>query len=348
MKIGIFHAGRAVLIVLANLAFLSRSVTVMGAIIYSEPFNYGSSNTMLSGLNGGTGFGSEWVQQNPGIIYVYPGLSLSDLPVSGGAAYATGTDGIGSALLYRSLNNQLNGIYYGMFLTCAVQSNFNTVNEVMCGIGLGSGMLDPHGNNYAIDAPFDNYCLSFFGGYNASSSNELNEGETYLVLFKVNTTTQVASGWVLSSDQYDYFKVNGLTEASLNSAGIGVTANQVWGMASGTNGVKNPTIIVTELSIYLSAPGGVTATLLIDELRLSDMSLSEAVFGDKPTLQIAFNGTVALLSWNTNFSGFSLQQATAANSTNWTTLQGSPSIIDDTYVYPVEMTNTTFFRLESN
>ena len=81
----------------------------LAALIYSEPFDYGSIDTPLAGKNGGLGFSGTWAEQNPGIVYKTASLSFSDLPVSGGSAYATGTDGIGSALLYRPLAAPLNG-----------------------------------------------------------------------------------------------------------------------------------------------------------------------------------------------------------------------------------------------
>lgn len=101
-------------------------------------------------------------------------------------------------------------------------------------------------------------------------------GQTYLVLFKLNfDSTTSLNAWALSQAQYDTFSAGGpISESTLDAASVGTSANQVWGKASTSDSISS---VLDNLNIYMNAPLGVSATLAIDELRLSDATFNEAI-----------------------------------------------------------------------
>lgn len=293
-------------------------------------------------------FRGAWTEQNPGIVYKAASLSFSDLPVSGGSAYATGTDGIGNALLYRPLAAPLNGTYYGSFLSSCIVSNYPAGTLVNIGISHG-GFSNPfpHAGNYAITTPgFSQGVAVSAGSVPTQSGAPLNNDRTYLTLFKIDTAAQSNKAWVLTAEQYDLFKTGGLTEAELDAAPVGEQSGQVWGRAS-VNYTGPIPLIASNLSVFLNASGGVSSALAVDELRLSSASLDEATLGSfaKPVLQIAKSGNIMLLVWNTNFPGFTLEQADSPDATNWVTTANSPISVADNFIQPINMSTSTFFRL---
>jgi hypothetical protein len=64
----------------------------------------------------------------------------------------------------------------------------------------------------------------------------------------------------------------------------------------------------------------------------------------QPTLAFSVEGTNLMLSWSTNFSGFTLQ--TTTNLSVWTSLALPPSVSGTNYVYTYAITGGfSFFRL---
>lgn len=320
----------------------------LATLIYSEAFDYGGFDGPLAGKNGGVGFSGVWAEQNPGIVYKTASLSFSDLPVSGGSAYATGTDGIGNALLFRPFTAPLNGTYYGSFLSRATVSNSSLVVGVDIGVSHGNSFNPfPHMNNYGITAPGFSQALAVSSGsMPAQSGSPPNPDQVHLTLFKFDTVTRTTKAWVLTANQYDVFKAGGFTETELDAAAVGDAGSQVWAKAGSTNTGPDP-IAASHLSLYLNAVGGVTASLTVDELRLSDASLDEVTTGSvsQPSLKIAKSGSIMLLVWKTNFPGFTLEQASDPNATNWVTSANSPIAVADSFVQPISMSTSTFFRL---
>jgi hypothetical protein len=202
--------------------------------------------------------------------------------------------------------------------------------------------------NYAITAPGFSQALavSAVSGPAQQSGSPLSNGQTYLTLFKFDTVAQSNKAWVLTAEQYDVFKTGSLTEAALDSAAVGNASGQVWARASATyTGLGS--IVVSNLSLFLNAFGGVSASLTVDELRLSNSSLDEATSGSlaRPTLRIAKSGNIALLVWSTNFPGFTLERSVTSNSKNWAALANGSIVVADSYVCPVNMNTSAFFRL---
>ena len=245
--------------------------TAHAEIIYSEGFAYGGSNGTLAGKNGGTGFSGAWTQGNAGITYAFPGLTFSDLSVSGGMATSTGTNGIDNSHFQRPLAGTLSGIYYGSFLSRIAAT---TSSGVDVGIAIGSQNSIPGNDGFGILAPKNGTALAVNeGNVEASNGTALNQGQTYLTLFKIDTVTMTMTAWLLSEAQYNAFKVGGITEAKLNIALLGTGTSQLWARASVTG---TESIAASYLNIYQHAAANVsTATLDIDELRLSNECLDE-------------------------------------------------------------------------
>lgn len=353
MKGRVALTSQGFLYVLIGLSNFSLSTAARATIICSDAFDYGASSKALEGLNGGIGFSNAWVLENPEITYNATGLTFSDVPVSGGSAYTAGTDGIGNELVYRSFSHVLNGTYYGMFLGNVVQSNSPANNEMMCGIGINSppDLPWPDSHSFGVISPSDDHGLNIYAYSDEQLSGiTIGQGVTYLVLFKLDTSAQIVTAWELSSAQYDTLKTGGITEAALNAPPVGTAVNQVWARSSTTNLQSGVGLTASQIGIYMNAPAGDSGTIYLDELRMSDASFSEAIAGPPrqpptPTLQIVRSDNIALLIWSTNFPGFALQQA-AANSTNWITRTTNPLAVGASYLYPVDMSNSTFFRLK--
>jgi hypothetical protein len=197
--------------ILFTAAVLQTTMARAGTTYY-EGFDYGAASGSLSGQNGGIGFSGPWTSGNPGITYASTGLSFSDLSVSGGSVAATGTDGIGNALFYRPLTTT----HYGSFLTEVV--NTSQFAGISNGMALGPQNTFPGASTtgFGILSPMNQDALLV----NADSDftlngSTLNIGETYLVLFRIDTTAKTTTGWLLSAGQYDTFKIGGITEAGV-------------------------------------------------------------------------------------------------------------------------------------
>ena len=256
----------------AILALFACATSAHAALKYYEGFDYGGANASLVGKNGGTGFSGAWTSGNPGITYAPVGLTFSDLRVSGGMVTATGSNGIGNAGFYRPLSGTLSGVYYGSFLSKIVNaSQFG----VSCGMAIGLQNITPGTNGFGILAPqLTNALQVNQGSFGKTNGSTLNAGQTFLILFKIDTTTKYIAGWVLSEEQYDTLKSGGLNEAELNEASIGIGALQVWARVTVTGFEE---VTASHLNIFLNAASGVSATLAMDEFRLSDTSLAEVV-----------------------------------------------------------------------
>jgi len=71
-----------------------------------------------------------------------------------------------------------------------------------------------------------------------------------------------------------------------------------------------------------------------------------ATFAPAPTISVSKQAATLLLTWPTNFSGFTLQQNPDLNTTNWNTATETASIIGSNYQAVIQTTNgPRFFRL---
>jgi hypothetical protein len=262
---------------LAGLICILFSQAAPATIVYSESFSYGTTNGPLAGMNGGTGFSGPWTVTNPEIpviTYAPASLTFSDLNVSGGSA--TATNGFFSALLSRPLTSPLTGVFYGSFLSQIVDSNIPAA--LLSGMALGPQdsfpVFEP---NFYVLTPGGNSALAI-NAIDADTINGsiLNVGQTYLTLFKIDTAAKTATGWVMSSAQYDNLKGGGFTETELDSATLGAGGSQLWARAT-TTGVQTIPAPTHLNVLFQNAPSGGTGTLAQDELRLSNSSLNEVI-----------------------------------------------------------------------
>jgi hypothetical protein len=202
--------------------------------------------------------------------------------VSGGRALATGANGIGNSVFRRDLVLAVVGTSYGSYLS-RVQASSDFVDIAVGHNGPGSGFpyMDQgfvfatpisvnNGQALAVFAQGIHTC-GLGGGHPATSGGPLNHAQTYLTLFKIDAPAGTATGWVLNAAQFDVVKAGGITEAELNAASLGSGANQIVARATQTQNACP--IQAFTLEIFLNAFGGTSATLSLDELRLSDTSL---------------------------------------------------------------------------
>ena len=72
-----------------------------------------------------------------------------------------------------------------------------------------------------------------------------------------------------------------------------------------------------------------------------------AAFVPAPTLSLASQASALVLTWPTNFPGYTLQQSTNLNATNWTTARETVAISGTNYRAAMPTTNTArYFRLQ--
>jgi hypothetical protein len=259
----------------------------LDALVYTEAFDYGPLSGSLVGQNGGTGFASAWVQGNPGIVYDAVGLSFGNLVATGGKAFATGTSSIGNSTDQRTLSATLTGTFYGSYLTQAQYSN--QLIDILVGhvIPLTMGISSPEqeagfsfftpnhlGNALGVRAQ-----VAATGTCSASSTpvlngGPLNQAQTYLTLFKFDTTTRTGTAWLLNRDQFNVVKSGGISEAELNAPTLGSASNQIVARVTKTD-THSCTITPTALAIYMNEFSGVTASLSLDELRLAQSGFDD-------------------------------------------------------------------------
>ncbi|MBA3960610.1 MAG: autotransporter-associated beta strand repeat-containing protein [Chthoniobacterales bacterium] len=267
-KIG-FRIASILVTFLAGFVFANATT---GAIIYYDGFDYGDVDGFLAGKNGGIGFSGPWLAGNPVITYAAAGMTFSDLLVVGGRITATGIDGIGNASNTRPLIAMLDGVYFGSFLTQVVDTSSDS--GIFNGMSVGPPNTFFGSSNLAILAPQNTDALTVYSGFEFMSGGiPLSVGQTYLVLFLIDTDAFTVKGWVLSAAQFDTFKPEGLTEAELDAAAVGVEPSQIWGRATVT--AHTATITASYLNVFMNANSGGSTTLAEDEFRLSDTSLDE-------------------------------------------------------------------------
>ena len=294
--------------------------TVRAGVIASEGFDYPAQadNTPLGGsFTGGTGLGGSW--QGAG-SYRATGLTFSDLKVSGGCVGTSGTQ-----IYYRPLVVSKTGTIWGSYL-------FNSVGAVDATTTLLSYVVSKQANSgdYNSNTCFGVTPKRYQGtggdiriGGNTPTPNTLSneggtavtQGVTYLVLFKVEgliapgaaATSQKVTSWILSSDQYDNFKIGDLTEAELNAAAQGSGATAVMQRTTLT-ATQTATFSATD---FLAVQSNNAGDYLNDEFRFSDTSLAEVApvaapaanivsFGPGATVGPVVAGAAAI-SWTVPF-----------------------------------------------
>lgn len=257
-------------------------------ILY-EGFDYGKSDAALDGLGSAeAGWAGSWdvshvaMSGSPSYSADFEavGLSLSDLPVSGGGMLLT-NDCNGTVFASRQHAASLTGTLYGSYLFQPVTRPTQAVG--VCGL-FESHLPQASGSmaQFAIDPDAygsDNGGVMTGGAYNFASGSALVAGETYLVLFEVTglgmtSTARSATMWILNEDQFDYHKAGGLDAAELNAAPVGSGSTAVQQRA--TRSVSTGYAFASDR--YLTFQNYYFGNQArYDELRISNSSLNETI-----------------------------------------------------------------------
>jgi len=273
---------KTVTVVLAIVLFTAGGAA-RAAIILHEPFDYGASDKSIDGLGGSeTGFlaSETWDENEADADYVPAGLTFSDLETTGGKLnYASDNN---QQTIGRNIDVSQTGQIWGSYLWRPIS---NTQNSHVNGIMLNNALGGTDNNSEFFSAGL---------GYNAGDKGEVRlnggnkgsaqagsvsqtDGNTHLVLYTVTnlgSSPGAMTQWILTADQFDTFKVGGLTETELNTATLGSAAGEVLQRAS-RSGVGAGAAMTA--SDYLLVFQHGTTEADYDEIRMSDTSLNEVV-----------------------------------------------------------------------
>jgi hypothetical protein len=248
------------------------------ALILYEPFDYGSSSATLVGKGGSElGFKASetWATDVGTATYVPTSLSFGLLRVAGGHAFCTNSAIMNTS---RGIETNATGVIYGSFLW---QPNVSlAAANISEGINFG-GQYSTYGSSEFAALPTrDTAAAGRSSAYVKGSNGDCASGATavlgtnYLALFKVtnvggpNGATNTV--WLLTVDQFTYFKASGLTDSALNAATIGSATNSVYQRASYTHASAYPTLtnsLYLNLRNYLSSGSPVAGRY--DEIRIA-------------------------------------------------------------------------------
>ena len=268
------------------IAAIAYGTSAHAAVIYSESFDYGANNGALVGQNGGTGFTEPWNSDFSSITYGAAGLTFSDLGVSGGRVTSNGENQSGNATVSRLIASNI-ALIYGSLLSRSVNTNQSTTSGGMV-LGFREGNVGSHG--YGIFPIYPGEALRVNAKSNINiggNGTYVNQGQTYLTLYKIDQFAASITGWQMTEAQYDEFKVGGVTETELNDAVIGTSSSQLWARGFATDNVQE---VAMYLTIYIDANDGVSATVDLDEFRLSDAGFDDLL------ASVPEPGSVALLA----------------------------------------------------
>jgi hypothetical protein len=248
------------------------------------------SGNLFFGQAGATSFGFDaagWGNPSASSTYQSAGLSFGSggttLATVGGSARLLSFFGGSSGRISRGLDVNVTGTVWGSYLALREVSGprgddadamHAMINQSATGHDNNSEMVfsvEEYQSNLGGLRGKDN-TLPTFPNYN--TGNPIVNGVTYLVLFKA-TNLGGATGatdlkeWVLTSDQFDNFKLTGLTEAELDAATVGSLTTNVLqkGSESYTPGGAYPRLTTADFFVLLTFDGLIG---WFDELRLSN------------------------------------------------------------------------------
>lgn len=277
---------------LASAIFIAMATVSQAALVLNENFsdgyvagNLASQNATGAGLSGTWGDGGTGIE----ISYQAAGLSMVGVQSSGGSVIqTTATGNANSRTLTAAFSSALPAqqLYGSYLFTTTTHTDSRSLGVVFMG---PSGSND--GTNAANQGGFT-WASNTFNNLSGNSGHEgpgvraggsgwqnpgvtLTSGETYLMLFTFDASTDLTSAWVLNQAQLtNYLALGQLDAASLDAAGLGVGDDQVvWsGDATAANGIG----ALSHLKL-IGIGRSNNSTSVWDELRISDSSLFEAV-----------------------------------------------------------------------
>jgi hypothetical protein len=273
------------------------------ALLLYEGFDYGSSPARLNAVSGaalgldGSGYtGADNVQ------YQSAGLTFGSLVTSGGKANL----GYNGSAFYatRGLDFSLTtGTLYGSYLFRAYDDagGDGGISPVMFGSSVNDNTseLAVAGNTAGtggISAGLKTYGNSVIASGISQAVNS-----TYLVLFQVDNLaatagqTQNINLWVLSMEQFENFKLGGLTMDELQAADLGQEATNVWQRLSYTLNVagSNKISLADTDSLTLFS---YRSKYEVDEIRISSASLDEVTPVPEPVSVALIVGGLGVLA----------------------------------------------------
>ncbi len=283
---------RILLVLTSALCCLFSSLAVpsaTAALIVYEGFDTEAAAGPLAGMAGATSVGFDtagWGDFSaPGggsALYETAGLTFGSgattLQSIAGNARMKSVDTY-IARISRGLNVAVTGTVWGSFLTNRVVNSFSERDFIELLVNQSS---EGHDNNAEFVVAAEEYESSNGGvrGRNNPIWPSYNTGVgissdvTYLVLFKAtnlggSTGTAGLKNWILTSDQFDNFKLSGLTETELDTAATGVAFNNVRqrGALSYTPAAAYPRLTAADV-LMMQIMWGIEAKY--DELRLSN------------------------------------------------------------------------------
>ena len=296
-------------VVLAALLAIAAACPANATLVAYEGFDMGATPGALAGKAGATSIGFDvagWAAHPTGTAGKYEttgltfGSGATALTVSGGRALLE-TEAFGGPLdldiMSRGLNVTVTGTVWGSYLgQRTVNDSFFFQQQDAMGVMVNqnpAGAASDNNSEFVIAAdefknPASGSDLGGLRGKNTPIVNAFNSGVEittnvpFMVLFKATNlggTTGNAdlASWILTSAQFDNFKLGGLTEAELTAAATGSAATQV--LQKGTQSydpiaTARPYPRLTSADYFvLNAFRGIFGQF--DELRLSDLNLDE-------------------------------------------------------------------------
>lgn len=291
----------------------SASITTAAhaALLVYEPFDYGSTDVLLSGVSGtalgldGSTYstGSAATLGAPGSVNYYDdGLDFSNLSVTGGRAHIIYDTTIRNAT--RGLDASLSsGTLYGSFLYVCGGGTNNGISDLLFGASNATdntGKIVVAANEYDGSSTSDgpNYMGARISGtgVKATGTQMAEDGTTYLVLFQLSNIgatsgSQTLDAWALTEAQFDTFKAGGLTSAELNAATLGATATDVLQRTSVTKSAATYASFLDTDSMRLYS---LRTNGQFDEIRIGSASLDEVTPVPEPA-SIAALGLASML-----------------------------------------------------
>lgn len=269
------------------------------ALILYEPFDYGATSGSLNGKGGSaTEIGFKATAKWNGGTYDPAGLKFGYLQVAGGMASNL------TASLARQHDVTQEGTIYGSFLCKEVSGG---EGDTAIAALMFTRAADTGDTGADLDVAFDEYGGSLIRkcgvriqntqGTAQSGSQAAAYGTTYLVLFSATglvtsgNATQTLTIWVLTEEQFAYWRPNGLAVSSLNSATLGSDAGNVFGRATVTKSSGTARVQANDYIRFFIANG---PNAQYDEIRVSNASLDEAT----PLSYTIVNDGIDLLSNN--------------------------------------------------
>jgi hypothetical protein len=276
---------------------------------------------------------------NGGAIYNFGTLTISNCTLSGNISWYSGYN---STLL-----GGKGGAIYNNAGTVIISDSFLTGNQVLNGQGggIGGAIVNQSGTVKISNSSISGNVADVGGGI-------YNDGTLAI------SNSSIGGNWAFDSGGIANYGTLTISQSTIssNSAnlfddGEGDTYGG-WGGGIGNSGtvtVENSSSITGNSATISGADLYNSATLYLDDNSTIGVLNGISAIGLSPALNIAFWSSTAhqlVLSWSTNYMGFTLQSLTGFGSTNWMDC-ASATVSGASYVVTNSMSaGAQFFRLK--